>query len=567
MKLVRKPWQAVVVSLVGASLVTMSGCGGGGGSPADASATVSSTDGSTTASRFTAMEVPVLIPAVSTSPSSSSTTASAAAAPATTTSKTLLIMDTTTGQVVRQYTVRDWSIVDRFSLDAGTGEPHYKGAGHVYMIQDGKVMQLDLSGATLGEPKQISSIATACTFASGRHLSPYAYLALDGQHAWLQVLTVGAGASCDPYPTNYKTYLVASDMPTTEVGPVQWGKFTNGVTFVGTLTGSQQGAGAQGVMLYDRINMRLAVYSNDLKQEQYVVRQDSTPLVYSPVYRGLLPGTQKGLLQLDGIVYVMDWSSGKLVLTDSGIKIAQISSNWFQANDRKNAKTYLSDGITIYAIDGATGAVSTFGSIDAAKGNVRALYVAGNALVINQGHNADSSRTPPQVYDAHFVIKDLSTGQEAEPFGVLTETTTVYGASGNALMLSVSPTSAGSTDLVRMDVATGERKTVFSGVFMNAYVSYLGVPVKWGGIEYTDFMVSTAVVGGGLNVSSYNVATGKTLPMGTLPKPTTTSGWSWGLTTYWASAPVVMNWADQLWTYDPQKANSLTQAWPTPALN
>ncbi|TAK97710.1 MAG: hypothetical protein EPO09_03445 [Aquabacterium sp.] len=566
MKLVRKPWQAVVLSLVGASLVTLSGCGGGGGAPADTSATVSSTEGSTTASRFTAMEVPMLMPAVSTSPSSAST-AAAVATPTTTTGKTLLIMDTTTGQVVRQYSVSDWSVVDRFSLDAGTGEPHHKGTGHVYMIQDGKVMQLDLSGATLGEPKQISSITTACTFSSGRHVSPYAYLALDGQHVWLQVLTVGAGASCDSYTTNYKTYLVSSDMPTTEVGRVQWGKFTNGVTFVGTLAGSQQGAGVQGVMLYDRVNLRLAVYSADLKQEQYVVRQDSAPLVYPPVFRGLLPGTQKGLLQLDGIVYVMDWSSGKLVLTDSGIKIAQISSTWLQATDRKNAKTYLSDGITIYAIDGATGAVSTFGTIDAAKGSVRGMYVAGNALVINQGHYADPTRTPPQVYDSHLVIKDLGTRQETEPFGVLTENTTVYGASGNALMLSISPTTAGSTDLVRMDVSTGERKTVFSGVFMSAYISYLGVPVKWGGIEYTDFMLSTAVVGGGMNISSYSVTTGKTLPMGTLPKPSTTSGWSWGLTTYWASAPVAMTWADQLWTYDPQQANSLTQAWPTPALN
>jgi hypothetical protein len=569
MKLERKPWQAVVVSLLGASLVSMSGCGGGGGDPAPAEkrgATESSADGPTTvdanatASHFVAVEAPVVPPVVSTSSSSV-----AVAAAVTTSLRNLLILDTTTGKVAKQYAVKSWAQADRFFLDAA-GEPHYQGTGHVYMIQNGKVMQLDLSSDTLGEPKQISSITNACWFGLANRVPPASYLALDGKHAWIPVLVADAGVSCDPAPSSYKTYLVASDMAVTDVGPAEWGKFNStGPTFLGSLTGTQQVA--QGVMMYAPSTKRLSVYSNDLKDELYVVTQGVPSTAISPIFRGLLPSSQKGLLQLDGVVYFMDWSSGKLSLKDLGINIAQTGGKWFQATDRQNAVTYLSDGTTIYAINAATGEKSTFGTIDASKGVLRALYVAEGDLVIYQGHNSDPSATPPQAYDNTVVAMNKSTKAARVLLDGVTDSVTIYDVNGDALMLSRMV--QGASTLIRLTVSSGVPNTIFSGAGMNAYFYPLAQPARWGGFVYTDYVIFDYAGGwwsNGAAVSSYSVATGpkgQPLSLGALPKPNPAGG-AWGLSTVWSSSSVPMTWFDQVWTLGPLKSDSLKQIWSTP---
>jgi len=257
----RRPrFDVLVTCLLCSGLISLAGCGGGGGKdPAsnDQGQAIVQSDGgpfdvavdtSTTPSHFQAVGLPGVSPG---------------------SAKSLAIIDTNTKKIVKTFVYDDLvPASDRYAIDATTGAVQRLGAGYVYMIQGGKVMQLDLSGATLGDPKQISSITNACYISGGGGWD----LAADGKHQWLSILVPGAGSTCDKI-SSYQNYYVYSNMVATKAGVLRYGKYQpTGINIEAVLT-DKQGL-SQGLLVMDMGTRRLYVTSNDLQRELYNVKDN-----------------------------------------------------------------------------------------------------------------------------------------------------------------------------------------------------------------------------------------------------------------------------------------------------
>lgn len=543
---VRAPLSVFVAGLLGAGMVSLSGCGGGGGSTTDTgNATVQSidagaflvpVDSNTKASHFQAID----------------TTGNPSDA-----DRQLSIIDTDTHQVVKTFVYQGWSTTgDRFAVGATSGTLAPLGAGYLYMIQNGKVMQLDLSGATLGEPKQISSITNACYISGGNRV-----MAPDGKHAWLSVSVAGApGATCRA-PSAPKDYYVSSDMAATDVGPVAYGKYVpNGIQVVAVLTDGQ--LLSHGVLVLDKGTRRLYVASNDLQHELYSVQDNIISATEYLYFVGLMPNPQKGLLQAGNRLYVMDWSKGKLLLGDVVTTATITRFNYALAKDQNAA--YVSDGVNLYAIADATSKLTTLAPIDTTQGTVQALYNTDKSVLVSQFNYFQAGG------NSSLVAIDKRTGQSTAIFSMATDAYSIHGANGNAVVFSHYPSGIGEKTVVRYDVSTLASQTLFSASGTSfPTVELLYTPDGLDSRKLSDVIwferKSNDQPGAETAISGYNLASAKTAVIGTIPASTVTpsaNGSYTNFSTNWSALPSAVFWDWQLWQYAPAEVASLVKVLP-----
>jgi hypothetical protein len=351
------------------SLMLLSACGGGGGGGGSAP---QATPQSTTGNRAAIESLD---------------------SPAGTVAHKVRVVDLDTGTLARSYDIAgaagypsaEWLTLYQYTVDAD-GLGYTQGnASQLAIVQSGKVKLLDLTAATLGSERQLSSTADACSIERQAHP-----LDATGQHVWLRIVTQGPDHDCAASADN-RAVLVSTDMGATDAA-------IDSGTAAGTSGGKTVVAGlsdttgvAQGVLVIDRTVTELAVYSNDLKTRRYAVPVPAAhALAASDAARQLLASPtdpRQALVQVGSAVYLADWRGATLTLGDavaSGLLHPQASSAApvvAQGSDR----FYLGDGTRVLAIDSTTGQVVADATMEhPAFGDIAELAAVSNGLVVNQ---------------------------------------------------------------------------------------------------------------------------------------------------------------------------------------
>lgn len=347
---------------VGTALVSclLAACGGGGGGEPDkapqgalSTAFSSPVNTSSNVSHFSAVW----------RPQESGSAASQSA---------LTIIDTDTQRVVRTYDTYIWRASSRVQKSPGSPVYGSLGIGNVYMILNGQVLQLDLSGDTLGTARRISSITQACYLGSSTF-----HVNKDGRHDWLRVITAGPSGDCSNR-TDARAFLVASDMSETEVGP-EVGPHS-GMTVLSTLPDAQ--GDATGILVLDTTTGDLSVYATDMKSRRYSVADKVvTPSDSFDMIAAAPDADQKAYFRAANKLYLLDWQGGKVVL---GAPLIQLDEPIFGLNYTwDNAFLYfVSSGGIYQAASDRT--IRLLGQLDSQLGSASGLVNAGNSIFVTQ---------------------------------------------------------------------------------------------------------------------------------------------------------------------------------------
>lgn len=345
---------------MGAAMISLvlTACGGGGGGGTDEPAATPSTalssplNTSTSPSHFGAVwRVP---------------------GPGAATESALTIIDTDTQRVVRTYDTYMWRASIRVQRMPGSRQQRSLGAGNVYMILNGQVLQLDLSGATLGQPKRISSITQACAL-----YGPMLGVSKDGRHDWLRVLTAGPSGDC-ANRNETRAFLVASDMSETEIGPEMDGP--SGLIPVSALPDAQ--GASTGLLVLEGATGGMSVYTSDMKTRRYTVADKvvtNTATLEWPIEAP--DADQKAYLRAADKLYLLDWQSGKVVL---GAPLSQLDAGNLMLNyTLDDSFLYFVRGGAIYQA-ASDRTVRLLAQVDTQLGVLFSLINTDNSICISQ---------------------------------------------------------------------------------------------------------------------------------------------------------------------------------------
>lgn len=337
----------------------LTACGGGGGGNDQVAAN---------ATPSTAFSTPVN---VSTTPSHFSAVWRIPG-PGAPTDTALTIIDTDTQRVVRTYDTYMWRTSIRMQHMPGSRQQVSLGAGHVYMILNGQVLQLDLSGTSLGTARRISSITQACALGG-----PMISVDIDGRHDWLRVITAGPSGDC-ANRTDARSFLVASDMSETEVGPEAGGP--SGLTLLSALPNAQ--GASTGLLVLEATTGGLSVYSTDMKTRRYTVADKLLANGDTVELPMTAPDVdQKAYFRAADKLYLLDWQSGKVVL---GAPLHQLDTPNLSLNyTTDNNFLYFLQGGAIYRA-GSDRTVRLLGTTDAQLGYVDGLTNTEHSICIHQ---------------------------------------------------------------------------------------------------------------------------------------------------------------------------------------
>lgn len=311
----------------------------------------------------------------------------------------LTIIDTDTQRVVRTYDTYMWRTSIRVQHMPGSRQQISLGAGHVYMILNGQVLQLDLSGTSLGAARRISSITQACALGG-----PMISVDIDGRHDWLRVITAGPSGDC-ANRTDARSFLVASDMSETEVGPEV--SSTSGPIMLSALPNAQ--GASTGLLVMEAATGGLAVYSIDMKTRRYTVADKLLAKGNTVELPIAAPDVdQKAYLHAADKLYLLDWQSGKVVL---GAPLRQLDTPDLPLHyTADNNFLYFLQGGAIYRA-GSDRTVRLLSTTDAQLGSVDELTNTENSICINQTADIMGSSSWSSTYSITSIDKSSGTAR------------------------------------------------------------------------------------------------------------------------------------------------------------
>lgn len=373
---------SVTSSLLCAGLSLLSACGGGGGDkPTDNTADI------------TPKSVSASFATIETRQTDTSGVGHAK----------LNVVNIGTGTIVRSYSLAgellsdeypspDWHATAQYQIDADGLGVQEAGTSQLALIQNRKVMLLDLSGSTLGEPKQISSISDACALSRED-----VYTTLDGKHVWLSVTTAGPDGDCRKRTDNL-TVLISSDMTALDASVA-----SGSLSGLAPITALHDTAAqlAKGILALRRDTSSgkavLSVYDNTLKTKLYdVTIPDHVPaptevvrkLVNSPTNR------QQALIQLGASVYLADWSGAQLRLGTA--PVATVDATVTHPVVIKDADTfYLGYGNKGMAISANGTPITPAFTFPAERGDIVDAWPTASGVVVKQAIRSASASSGP----------------------------------------------------------------------------------------------------------------------------------------------------------------------------
>lgn len=367
----------------------------------------------------------------------------------------LQVVNLDTHSVVRTYKLTNDGLQHvlstRFAMTSST-EAQLLGPSHVFMVQAGRIQKVDLRGPVLGQTTQVSTLSTACRFAS----SDVEVFSAEGDAPWLEVVTAGADGQCATEGDNTRV-LVQGNM-TLNTLPVRGGP--SGVALLSGLDGSVPGL-ATGLLGWDRATNKLGVYSPDFKYRTQDVPTPGVSIQANSVVKtfGYLANDPRTVfLQVDTSVYLVRYVNNQVSLTRFNLTLDDASITPTTAAHGQD--TFLLANNGIYKV-GSTGALTFVTDLLADAGTVEDLVVVGDSVVVN--HLRDDVQ--PQVYTVVSYPLDGSAGR------MLTSTDTasvsVLGPRGaDQVVVLERDTTTGWAEVKLYPLGEGDTVTALSAVHM-----------------------------------------------------------------------------------------------------
>lgn len=484
------------------------------------------------------------------------------------TTRQLVIIDTRNHTAVLKFDLpaqtpagSAWYISDAYTAAADGASAHADGASQLYIVQNRRVVRIDLSGSTVGTPQTLSSVSDACGF----ERTGFIELNLNGKQSWLEVSTAGPDGNCDQTSDN-GVMLVASTMDATQPG-IPGGN--NGLELIETIQESLA-APATGILALDRSNAKLGVYSTDLKNLLYPV--DVADHVIQKTERaqsvGHMPSAPyQTLVQLGASLYVSGLSNGKVVLGSPVLQL--VAPNEYVDSTADGNQVYLANGTDLMAIS-QPGLASKLGNLPAASGRVRGMWSTPSAVLVQQSLDvaqngvAATLRSFSKADGTSKVLVQGPSSSDGEVVGVVDDVVFFRRTTANANWLS---------DIFKTTAQGAPSTSVATGVFLSAYM--WSPQIRLGAIDVLQAVwcqpLPDAEDCGNAPLVSYNLRTEQKLTLGTVPLD---AGWA-NVFAYTADEPFagrinVMGlprytqtpvYASDvvLWTYNADVANSFVR--------
>ncbi|WOB07334.1 hypothetical protein [Piscinibacter gummiphilus] len=299
--------------------------------------------------------------------------------------ETLVVVDPAQPTPLRLSTLVDQHLeVSHLTFDT-TGRRITLGSSTaVYYVRNGRLFQVSLRKNQSNQPRQISSVADACSVDDWH---PFSYST--GDDGWVEVTTSGADGSCFPGPDNRKVFVrrgtPATDLPTS---------LPDGVRITSALP-DPASAALLGFIAYDTraVPSKLALYSPTLTHVSDVVGGTGRLPLELLSFRPGGPLTTSAYAKSGSSVVRLDWSASSATLSSLSMPFSitvDIDGNAECLSD--DAAMYCVSGFLLRRLD-AAGTVSTLATMantDGSSVTLRGL-TAGH-LVVQQSTDTSSGQ-------------------------------------------------------------------------------------------------------------------------------------------------------------------------------
>lgn len=292
--------------------------------------------------------------------------------------ETLVVVDPAQPTPLRLSTLVDQYLeVSHLSFDT-TGRRLTLGSSTaVYYVRNGRLFQVSLRKNQNTQPRQISSVADACSVDDWH---PFSYSS--GDDGWVEVTSSGADGSCFAGPDNRKVFVrhgtPATDLPTS---------LPDGVRITSALP-DPASAALLGFIAYDSrtVPAKLALYSPTLAYVSDVVGGTGRLPLELLAFRPGGPLTTSAYARSGTSVVRLDWSAGSATLSSPSTPFSiTVSSNGDAECVSDDIAMYCVSGFLLRRID-ASGTVSTLATLASADGSSVTLRgMTSGHVVVQQG--------------------------------------------------------------------------------------------------------------------------------------------------------------------------------------
>lgn len=299
--------------------------------------------------------------------------------------ETLVVVDPAQPAPLRLSTLVDQHLeVSHLSFDTAGRRMTLGGSTAVYYVRNGRLFQVSLRKNQSNQPRQISSVADACSVDDWH---PFSYST--GDDGWVEVTTAGADGSCFAGPDNRKVF-VRHDTPATDLPT----SLPDGVRITSALP-DPASATLLGFIAYDSrtVPAKLALYGPTLAYVGDVVGGTGRLPLELLSFRPGGPLTTSAYARSGTGVVRLDWSASSATLSSLATPISvTVDSEGNAECLSDDTAMYCASGFLLRRIDaaGTVSALATMASADGSSVTLRGL-TAGH-VVVQQGADTSSGQ-------------------------------------------------------------------------------------------------------------------------------------------------------------------------------
>jgi hypothetical protein len=400
---------------------------------------------------------------------------------------------------------------ERYQL-VNNSTAQYLGLSQLFVIENGRLVQRDLSGEALGAPQVISGFTNACDLYS-QHTTNLA-----GTTGWIEVEIAGADGDCRRVSDNERR-LVPFGANTSDLGKLT---DSQGLEWVNHIQTSLDGP-VLGILAVDRAAGLLNVYDKDLRQtlSNVALPRALGATEHVEVIYTWPDGSGRKLIQIGQSLYVATLSGTQLAL---GKPVHQLTTTSWVETPSDGQNVYLADVADILRIT-PDGDVQVIAQADSGKGAILRMMLSAGSLIIQQSTTPPGSAPSIQTITAYAVNTGLPTLLAQ---GNADTSVSLLSASGSNIWVEEFDRKTYLSDIVRKRIDGSNQTRLIAGTY---YISELIEPNLSvnSGLQVSHVLGCPADAGSescdGKAIMLYDLATGNAVNLGSI---TLEAGWSWG---------------------------------------
>lgn len=468
---------------------------------------------------------------------------------------TLAIINADSNQIVKTFALDDTGgdsshISYDFDIDLDKRSFAYKGQRAVYFIKDGRVFHLALNQAVLGEPRQISSLTTACGIQSSSSSFTNDLFVI---RARLPSQTCATASYSN-------TVQIQSSMTEKDIA------LPTSLDAVDEIYDPKQPLTPVGILVHDTIRNKLFVFSNNLQESLYAVSTpDGILTKYLDIELNFEPKKNNQTLKIGSALFKAELIDGRLVIGsrinsstgfDQVEEVVSLQSGTFVLYTDNRFEQYVDSNTTTH-----------IATIPADTGSIQDWREQGDLIIAEASADAPSgSNSISTYYQIDAKNKTLTKyGQLID--GELDQELMNEGE--HAWMLTRAEKTSSRQSLIMRSIQTGTSTTILSDIIpVGTQLTMRDLSARLDRFVYCTPLPSRDDCAGAKLISR-NMSTGTEIQLGQYdadPSWIQSSAYlddpispgNFALISIWnRTGPLAYH--STIWSYNPEKANSLKQ--------